>query len=246
MKNNQAKKDWTFYLAIFMSLSLAIGLLYFVVLMDYIYALACFGISALFFGFMIVPMLVNYRRKRHLEHENYRFISAFSVSLSTTGSLEEAYEMAMEGSGEELKEISDSLSDRSIEERLEYLGTFFHSDTYSMFLSVYEFYTVQGGEFLKCASSLLKECSRQEEANNSKERDSKRVLREFIVLWCMAAFILAFMRFAMSAFYDQMTAMFTFKISTLSVLPVAYLSCYFFFRVYTGCKGIEFKRRKQE
>lgn len=221
-----------------LSISFSFGVLlfavYFLVLEDVLVSAVVAGITFLFFLFVVDRKLLEYSKKREKEHEDYRFIYSFVVSLSTTGSLINAYERAMEGASQELLEVTKGLGDKKIEEKIEYLSTYFDSDTYSMFASLFALYVEQGGDFLKMCSPLLAECSRAEEEGNRKEQTNKRTLREYSVLWGLSLLVIGTVRFALSGFYEQMKELMSYKLSSLLILPVLFVSLYLFFTAYCG------------
>ncbi len=222
------------YLFLSLGLGFLLGALYFLLIEDLYMAL---GVGIATFGFYLALSLTVFRKyasRRRKEHEDYRFIHSFTASLSTTGSLETAYESALEGAGEELAEIASGLVDRRIEERISYLGSYFKSDAYSMFLSLFELYMEQGGNFLEMASSLLGESARVEEEENRKEEAGRRTLREFCLLWGMACLIMLTLRFAMAGFYDELKGLASYRLSSILFLPVLYVSSYLYASAMTG------------
>ncbi len=227
-----------------LGLAIALGVMYFVILEDLIVSLAV-GLSALLvYLFLFLTVFRKYASRREKEHEDYRFIFSFVASLSTTGSLETAYNTALEGAGEELLAIASGLEDRRIEERISYLASYFGSDTYQMFVSLFSLYQEQGGDFLKMASPLLNESSRAEEENNRKEMTGKRTLREFCLLWGMACLIMLTLRFALSGFYDDLQSLLSYRLSSLLFLPILYVSSFMFASAMTG--ESPFRRKSHE
>lgn len=230
---------------IFLSLGLGVlfGALYYFVLEDLVIALVVLALTFAFLLFLQLTFVRKYRLRRIKEHEDYRFIHSFVASLSTTGSLETAYQSALEGADEELLKVARALEDRRIEERVSYLAGYFRSDTFSMFVSLFSLYQEQGGNFLKMAAPLLTESARAEEENNRKDDIGKRTLREFCLLWGMACLILLTLRFALSGFYEELREMQSYRLSSLLFLPIFYLSSYLFLATRTGERLLP-RRRK--
>lgn len=238
-------KEYLEYFGLSLGFGLLIGGLYYVILSDLIVTAIAGGASFIFlFGF-VCPFLDKKKKRREVERDDYRFINAFAVSLSATSSLEHAYESGISSSSETLKDLSKTIEERKIEDRLSYLGTYFNSDTYSMFLSLFNLYQDQGGDFLKISSPLLGESSRTEESRIERDKVGKRYNREFLSLWGMAIAMVFFLRFALTGFYDQLIVSENYRLVSFCLLPVIFVSFFLFYKSVTGERFLK-RRVKNE
>ena len=215
--------------------SIVTGFLAYFVLNDMFIGLAVGGAFLLCTVFVLAPLFTRYQRKAEIIHQAYRFVNNFIVSLSITNSGEAAYAAACEGvSDPAFKEITSHIDSMSAQERVEYLATYFDAPFYPMFLSVYSIYSEQGGDCLAVADPLLKEITRDEEHTRKMRKDSKKVLAQFAIFWVLAAFIIGFLRFGLSGYYETMLQSLAFRIIGVLFFAIALASFFVFARVYTG------------
>ena len=218
-----------------MAVSLVAGGLAYLVLDDLYIGLAVVGVFLLSTVFLIAPVFTRYQRKAAIIHQAYRFVNNFIVSLSITNSGETAYAAACEGvSDPTFKEITARIDTMSAQERIEYLASYFDAPFYPMFLSVYSIYSEQGGDCLTVADPLLKEITRDEEHTRKMRKDSRKVLAQFAIFWVMSAFIIGFLRYGLSGYYETMLHSKAFRIIGVSFFAIALASFFIFARVYTG------------
>lgn len=161
--------------------------------------LAAYAISLIA---VLAPMLQRYAERIRKNHECYRFVNSYLISLSATASLEKAFLSAGEGSSGKLQTTMESVASMEAFEKTRYLGLYFESDLYAMFLSVLELYSEQGGDILKLSASLLEEVNRVEESTRKLEKAGIRNAFQYILLWVMSLGILVFLRFGLGSYFE--------------------------------------------
>ena len=176
------------------------------------YAVALIGVLS--------PLLRLYSIRMRKSHECYRFVNSFLISLSATCSLERAFLSAGEGSTGKLRTTMESVASMEAYEKTRFLGLYFESDLYAMFLSVLELYSEQGGDVLKLSASLLEEVNRVEESNRKLEKTGIRNAFQYILLWAMSLGILVFLRFGLGNYFDAIRK---------SAIYLICISVFFFF-----------------
>lgn len=231
-----------FYLASVI-VSLLYGGLAYLVFNHYAYAIVTFAVfGGLCLGFL-APLANNYETKITRHHQAYRFVNNFVVSLSVTSSPEIAYSSALEGIEDQaFNELVSKMKEMPVTERLEYLESFFEVPFYGMFLSIYRIYSEQGGDCLKVADPLLKEIARDEEYTRSLAKSSKKLLIQFVIFWLLSGFILGFLRFGLSGYYNLMLQSTAFKLIAVFYLLLVLASFFIFAKAYTGLPLIRKKK----
>jgi hypothetical protein len=187
-------------------IALAFGGLAFLVTENVLLAIGISLMFALTFFLAVFPQISKAKIKIRKRHECYRFVNSFIITLSVSHSGDEAYQSASLGTAGEEKEIVGGLSAFTLEEKLDYLSTYFEEDFYQMFFSIFRLYEDQGGDVLKMAEPLLMETTLIEESGNEKDKIQLLCFSQFASLWAMSLLILAFLRFGLSNFYGQLTA----------------------------------------
>ncbi|HAS56462.1 MAG TPA: hypothetical protein DCR94_04340 [Firmicutes bacterium] len=151
---------------------------------------------------IVVPTINNFLIKQKRRRECSSFINGFIVCLSVTPSLDKAYENATANVDKELKKVISSIESLTIEEKLNYLSSYFGNELYPMFLSIISIYQVQGGNILNLSGDLLSEANRIEESDLSFKKKGLKNTYQFCLLWGISLLILIFMRIALSSFYS--------------------------------------------
>lgn len=151
---------------------------------------------------LATPLINNFIIKLRRRKECSAFINCFIVSLSVTSSLDKAYENSTANIDKDLKKVVDSIASLTIEEKLNYLSSYFGNELYPMFLSIISIYQVQGGDILNLSGDLLSEANRIEESDISFKKKGLKNAYQFSLLWGISLLILVFMRVALSSFYS--------------------------------------------
>ncbi len=191
-------------LPIYLIVSLIFGGVCYLLSNNLIYALIVFSIGMLMFVVMIEQLVAKHLKKMKKDQDVYRFINSFVISLSASKSLEISFENALLDLDEEEKRIVETVNDRGMEERLEYLNNYFKSDIYRVFLSIIRLYQEEGGEILDIAGPLLRECTALEEERIVRNKNATTALVQFSSLWLMSLLVMGVLRFGLSAFYDSL------------------------------------------
>ncbi len=190
------------------------------------------------------PKVLSMQRKRRVRKECYRFMNAFVTTCSVTSSLSKAYEVSCEGAEGEMKEVMEACSCNDIEGRLHELSSYFESQLFEVFLSIVTIYEERGGDILTLASSLLEEATRVEEEAESRSKISRGKLFQYMTLWVMSLSIVAFLRFALSSFYDTLAASSTYMICLATYFGIVLSGLLIYCQVYTGEKGIAITKKR--
>ena len=182
------------------------------------------------------PKVSTMHRKRRIRKECYRFMNSFVTTCSVTSSLSRAYEVSCEGSEGEEKEVMDACSCNDVEGRIHELSSYFENQLYDVFLSIVSIYEERGGDILTLSSSLLEEATRIEEEAENRVKLSRGRLFQYMTLWAMSLGIVAFLRFALSNFYDQLMASSTYMICLASYFGLVLFGLLIYCQIYTGEK----------
>ncbi|MCR4561885.1 MAG: hypothetical protein K5694_01580 [Bacilli bacterium] len=215
---------------IFFLISLINGFLCYLITSSYVIGIAAMIIYLLATLFLVVPTVKRHMVRVKKRHECFRFVNTFIVSLSVSQSGQEAYESALTGGSDELSKTADSITNLTIDERLQYLERFFLVDYYRMFYTIYQLYLTQGGDVLTLAEPLLKETTLFETHENSLEKVRVRYLTQFAVLWVLTILVLIFVRVGLNNYYTQLVqsslyivlAVLYFVIELISIVIFAY------------------------
>ncbi|HBM99813.1 MAG TPA: hypothetical protein DD384_01000 [Firmicutes bacterium] len=217
-----------------------------------IYALLVLTVGVLLFLLFIEPLVSRYQTKMRKGEETYRFIHSFVISLSASKSMDLAFRNAAYGLSGEEKAVLESVSDKSFDERLEYLSKYFQTDIYRVFLSSIRLYEEEGGEILDIASPLLKESTAIEEDRISHSKNVVTSLAQFSSLWLMSLLVMGILRFGLSSFYQMLANHIGFILLVMAYFLIAYVSFLLFAIGITKekiqFKGVQFhgfKKKKQ-
>lgn len=215
------------------TLSLVYGALAFLVTWNLYLGVAVFAIFALTGVIVISPMIVAYAVKTRKRHEAYRFVNGFLITLSVTKSPQKAFESGIGSDIGELSAIAATVEHCSIDERLDYLRSYFLEPYYPMFVSIFHLYEEQGGDPLKLGESLLKEATRSEQNDNAKAKESLSQLVEFVSLWLMSALIIVFVRVCLRTFYETLAKNFLYLGCAMAYFVIALCSFVLFASSFT-------------
>ncbi|MFA5283428.1 MAG: hypothetical protein WC366_02820 [Bacilli bacterium] len=169
----------------------------------------CFAILLVYLFYLIFSVknvLICYKNRLDRIHECFNFTNSFIISLSVNNSLQAAYECATLNAKGYLLDETSHIEHLQINERINYLSNYFSSDIYKMFLNIINAYEDQGGNILTMSETLIKELTRIENETNEYSSLSKKRIIEFSSLWILTYVILLFVRFALSQFYNQISA----------------------------------------
>ncbi len=210
-----------------------------------IFALGVALIFILVLSLSVIPMVEKFKTRERKRHECFHFINTFVTTLSVSESIDLAYASSIQGQGSELTSLSQSISELSTIEKIEYLASYFDSPIYRMFLSTLSIYQDQGGDIIRLSNELLAELTRIEETENDVISINRKNLIQFGLLWSMSLAITVFLRFGLSNFYDVLKTSVTF-LSCLAAFFVLMLgSIVVYVSFYTGEK-IAFGLSKKE
>ena len=189
---------------VFIILSLVVSLTsYFATNLIYI-PIGIFVVYLLYYFIFIRKRIKNYLVRVEVTHACYHFINSFIITLSVKESLEEAYTNGLRLAPKSLNEETVEIENMNILERIKFLRSYFNLGVYKMFINIVELHQEQGGSILTLSDSLIRECTRVERTLSESTSIGNRHLVEFLVLWLLSFFILIFLRFALSQFYNQM------------------------------------------
>lgn len=236
-------------IGVLIAISLIFGIVSYLMLSNIIISIFITLAYVLVSLFVLRPMIEEYIATNRKRHECYRFVYSFIVSLSTTNSSESSFELAMQDSVGEEKEIVNAISEFSIGEKLQYLATYYLEDYYQMFLSIYSIYEEQGGNVLSLAEPLLNEVAQVEKSENAKDKIRMNYVIQFLTLWGMSLLILVSVRFGLSSFYKDISNSLSFVLLALLYFVLFIGGTVYFAMIVTGVKpmlkGFKFNGKKK-
>lgn len=223
------KNDLIWILLIFV-----IGIIAFLTSSNLLISIAVALLYLAYYFFVARKRLNNYSNKIERIHCCYHFINSFLVTLSTKESLEDAYQSGLRIDNKKLNEISKSIENLSIYDRVIYLRTFFNLSIYKMFINILDLYQDQGGNILSMSGNLLRECTRVEKTLNESLSIGQKHIVEFLLLWVMSFGVVLFMRFGISEFYSMMVAKPVFLMLLFCYFMICLVSVHLFLVKYTN------------
>ncbi len=185
---------------------------------------------------LVEPMFRRYLSLAKQNHECYRFVSAFIVSLSVSQSLEKSFDTASSSPNKEFQKIVASISSLQPREKLEYLATYFELPQYRMFLSLLDIYVEQGGDIIKISSELMQELTRVEETRQSLSANARKNVLQFALLWIISLAIVVFLRVGLANFFSYLEGNFTYLISIIAYFAFFLVSLVVYSAFYTRVK----------
>lgn len=195
--------------------------------------------------FLIEPLISTQITKNRKGNEAYHFINSFIISLSASKSLELSYENAVMSLNEDEKKTLKSIEDHPIDEKLNYLGKYFETDIYKVFLSTMKLYEEEGGDILDVAAPLLRESAAIEEERISHQKNIIKAVFQFSSLWAMSLLVMGILRFSLSTFYNILKGNTAFLALVTFYFLLAIVSFTIFASIVTDEK-ISIKRRAKE
>lgn len=199
-------------------------------------SLAVLLIYALIGYVLLLPMITAYQSKSRRRNEAYRFINAYLISLSATQSLERAFGAGCEGIEGEFAERVNDIGNLEAKQRTEYLASYFENPLYQMFLSILSLYEDQGGDVLALSGSLLEELTRVEQNARGMEKEGRKNLLQYLVLWGMAIAVVAFLRIGLGTFYALAKNEWVYILAIAAFFLFLLGSVCFYVIAYTGEK----------
>lgn len=230
------------YELIFALLAIISGLLAYYVTTFYWVGLAVGGVDLLLFVGLVCPLFKKEEERKKWEVQAFQFVNRFSITLNSSKSVEQAYTNALESIVDpKIKEVSSHIEELSILEKVRYFSDYFRTPFYDVFVSIYAMYEETGGDFLLISDPLLKEMNQEMEYRNRDKKESQKKLMEFLSLWGLSCFIVAFLRIGLSSLYPYLVKSSTFLMISLAFFMLLSLSVLLFSSFYTEEK-ISFKK----
>lgn len=187
---------------------------------------------------LVIPSCIKKEEQEVKRHECYRFTTAFLVSLSVTKSPDKAYESASAdlGASPGLAKAMTGITELTVDQKLDYLNSYFEVKYYPMFISIFQCYQEQGGDVLKIAEPLMKEISRFEEFQNSVSSESRLRLFQFMSLWLLSGGIVVIIRYSLRDYYRYFLSSPAYLAVVALYFAVALASFIIYAAAYTGIK----------
>ena len=194
------------------------------------------GVIVVYIGYYF--LLARKKIKQSLEsflkiHFCYQFINSFLITLSIKDSLDDAFDNGCKHSITSFETILNEIREMTTIEKIKYLNKYFCFGVYHMFTNVLDIYSEQGGNVLKISESLMNESIKIEETITSIEKNSKKKLAEFAILWALAIVVILFMRFSLSEFYFKMLNSIIFMVLLCVFFLLILVSAHIFLVKYT-------------
>lgn len=235
------------YEIIFTLLSITSGFLAFYVTTFYWIGLGIGFLNLLICVGLISPLFKKKEARKRREVQAFQFINRFSITLNSSKSVEQAYQSALEGIVDpKIREVSARIEGLSILEKVRYYGDYFQVSFYDVFISIYAMYEETGGDFLVIADPLLKEMNQEVDYQNRDQKESLKKLMEFISLWALSCFIVAFLRIGLKSLYPYLVKSPSFLALTILFFVLFTISFLLFSSFYTGEKISFYSRRKKK
>ncbi len=233
------------YEFIFFIISLLAGASAYFIMGNKLIALAVALLYLLPLLFFVSPMYRRAEKKRIKQEEAYQFVNRFSITLSSSSSVTDAYSRASEDIiDEEFQEINARIGYLSTLQKVVYLSDFFLTSFYDVFVSVFKIHEEEGGDFLKTADPLIKEMNIEMENASASYKEGLKKAGEFITLWVLSLSILLFMRIALKNLYPYMVDSLAYIAVSLVYFLTLLISLLVFSSIYTG--EAFFKKEKEK
>lgn len=228
-------------------LAITSGCLAFYVTTFYWIGLGIGFLNLLIYVGLICPLFKKKEARKRREVQAFQFINRFSITLNSSKSVEQAYQSALEGiTDPKIREVSVRIEELSILEKVRYYGDYFQTSFYDVFISIYTMYEETGGDFLVIADPLLKEMNQEMEYQNRDQKESQKKLMEFISLWALSCFIVAFLRVGLKSLYPYLVKSPSFLVLAIFFFGLFTISFLLFSSFYTGEKISFYSRRKKK
>ena len=190
----------------------------FIATQNFLSTILIFLLYNAFFLFVARKQINKSQQKVHRYHQFYQFINTFIISLNVKGSLNAALDSAYETSDSGTKEILDSLTDFSEEEKISYLSKYFKFDLYNLFVDTIKIWNEEGGDILKMSRHIIDQARYKEEYLLNCQSLNKSKTVEFVILWSIALAILTTLRFALSQFFSYIAKTLFYQIAVVVLL----------------------------
>ncbi len=115
--------------------------------------------------------------------------------------------MIEESLSKELKNEVDNITHLNVDEKLEYLRSYFDSSLYDFFIKIINQFQYNGGDIIGISQLLIFDSRKIETALDNFLSVSKRKFVEFIVLWGITMAILIILQVSLSMFYQTIIEM---------------------------------------
>ncbi len=229
-------------------IALFLGVCVYYVTTNFIVAGAFIVAGFVCFALIVFPLLDRYKQRMTRRSECAAFISAFTLSLSATNSIDRAFENGLASCGEAARKLAASISDLTAAEKVEYFQSYFDKSIYPMFVSVFHIYQEQGGDILKVASEVMEESSRIELADIAYHKAGVRTYVQFALMWGLSLLVMIFMRVGLTSFYAYLETSVSYLISSIVYFALLLFSFVLFTLRFGEGKlsSLSINRRKKE
>ena len=214
------------HLFIFITISLIIGVVSFVVLENFYVSIGLLLVYLLVSVFVLLPILKKYESTMLKYHECYHFENNFIISLSIKKSISGALETTVNSMPPEFVDQYNSLENMTDTQKLDYLSSYFTFYDYQLFLQIVNLWQDQGGDIIAMSKYLTMELRNNEEYLSKCETLARRKYFEIAVLWMLSLAILIFLRFALKDFYMKV------KTQLVFIIAVVALNLFILFSIY--------------
>jgi len=170
-----------------------------------------------YFIFVINKRFARFFHKIQRFHECYHFINNFIVSLSIKGSIPSSLENASYGGSDEFLEEFDMMSNMKEEEKILYLKKYFPFHSYQLFSDIVLLWCDEGGDILSMSNHLSNQLREEEDYIAFCEKENKKRVVEFSILWIFALGILFSLRFVLKDFYSTITKQLFYPIAIAGI-----------------------------
>lgn len=198
-------------------LSLIFGVIAYFSSCSYLIAGITLVLTLLYFLFILDRRFKKHNLKINRFHQCYSFINNFLISLSIKESILGAFESACEGMGDDFNEELDAMADFNEMEKVSYLHHYFPFHLYRLFIDLVSLWSEQGGDVIEMSNHLLNEAREIEDYLMFSQRENKKALAEFGVLWGFSLSILFILRFVLNDFYDSIIKQSFYPYSVLAI-----------------------------
>ncbi len=219
--------------------TIMVFLLSFVCLDNWIITLILSVITFLYSFLYATKLLKNYKIKIAKSRDCSNLINTIIISLSSSNSLESAYNDATINVSKDLeKELVKCNSDNTWE-NLQNLSNYFNFFKYTVFLNLLNIFINNGGNILEMTSVLRDEIDREDKCTNTIALINSRKVREFLTLWGFSILIILFCRFGLANVYEMMRTNNIFSYGILAFIIFLLLSFHFLLlNIYKSIRSI--------
>ena len=221
---------------LFTIVGLLAGVITYIALDNYFYALGVLAVYILVGVVILSPMLKKHSVKVRKFHECYHFINNFVIALSIKKSISGSLESTVNSMPSEFIDIYEGLESMSDREKLDYLGTYFQFYVYHLFLQIVDLWEENGGDIIRMSKYLIAETRFNEEYISKIETMSAHKYVEIGVLWGFCALIVVVLRFSLKEFYDKIKNQLIYVIAILVLFAFILFSIYLLIHKATSLK----------